>query len=257
MASTIILVRVQAKGGKFLGPDAPYSQVTLTDIATGNVLARGTASGGSGNLSGTFEPSCTRQPIVTTQPSGAQGIQWLSALPPTTPPAAGFTATLDLEAPAFVRFTAESLTDATPNGHSVSETMWVTPGADLAAEPGVVLVIPGLIVKVLSAAVSGSALSVTAWVTMMCGCKIDPALPWLPTEFTVSATVTDSSGTSVTAAPVPLIFRTTSTFSTSTPIALPGPGTYTLTVDAVQPAEANVGSASTIVISAREPSEAT
>ena len=41
MAATNVLVRVQAKGGKFLGPDAGYSRVTITDVGSGTVLARG------------------------------------------------------------------------------------------------------------------------------------------------------------------------------------------------------------------------
>lgn len=245
MQSTSVLVRVQAKGGKFLGPDAGYSRVTLRDAASGSVLAQGIASGSSGNLSSTFYPSSTRQPVVTTQGTGAQSLLWLSALPPTIPPAAGFQAMLDLDAPTLVQFTADALTEGVPNGHSVTETMWLTPGADLGAEPGVVLVIPGLIVNVLSATVTGASLSVTAWVSMMCGCKIDPTLPWLPTEFAVTATVTDAGGSPV--AQAPLAFQTTSTFGTAQPVALPGPGTYTLAVEAVQPAEGNVGSASTTV----------
>ena len=240
---TRVLVRVQAKGGKFLGPDAGYSQVTLRDAASGNVLAQGIASGGSGNLSGTFHPSATRQAIVTTQSTGAQSLLWLSAMPPTIPPAAGFAATLDLDAPTLVQLTADALTGGKPNGHSVTETMWLTPSADLSAEPGVVLVIPGLIVNVLSATVAGSSLSVTAWASMMCGCKIDPTLPWLPTEFAVTTSVADASGNPV--AQATLAFQTTSTFGTAQPISLPGPGTYTLAVEAVQPAEGNVGSAST------------
>jgi hypothetical protein len=240
---TQVLVRVQAKGGKFLGPDAGYSQVTLKDAQSGEVLAQGIAQGGSGNLLGTFFPSSTRQPVVTTQTTGAQSLLWLSAMPPTIPPAAGFLATLDLGAPTLVEFTAQGMTGSEPNQYSVTETMWVTPGADLTAEPGMVLVIPGLIVKDVSATVTGSSLTVTAWVSMMCGCKIDTTLPWLPTEFFVNAVVTDSSGAQV--AQAALAFQSTSTFGTAQPITLPGTGTYTVTVEAVQPAEANVGSAST------------
>ncbi|HET7234368.1 MAG TPA: hypothetical protein VFJ16_30420 [Longimicrobium sp.] len=245
MSSTPILVRVQAKGGKFLGPDAGYSQVTLRNAASGDVLAQGIASGGSGNLLEAFNPSATRQAVVTTQSTGAQSLLWLSAMPPTLPAAAGLRVSLDLAAPTLVQFTAESLTNDKPNGHSVTQTMWVTPGADLGAEPGVVLVIPGLIVNVLSTTVEERSLNVTAWVTMMCGCKIDPTLPWLPTEFAVTATVTDAEGNPV--AQAPLTFDTTSTFTPAQPIALPGAGTYTLAVSAVQPAEGNAGSASTTI----------
>lgn len=241
MALTQLLIRVQAKGGKFLGPDAGYSQVTLRNAATGAVLAEGLASGGSGTLSGSFSPAATRQTIVTPM-WGTQNVLWLSATP--GQPTAGLTASLELEEATLVEFTADALTDGAPNGHRVTQTMMVTPGADLAAEPGVVLVIPGLIVRVASAAVAadGASVSVTAWVSMMCGCKIDPTLPWLPSEFAVTATITDAGGQVV--AQAPLAFQTTSTFGTTKPIALPGPGTYTLVVDAVQAAEANVGSAS-------------
>jgi hypothetical protein len=240
---TPILVRVQAKGGKFLGPDAGYSQVTLRDAATGNVLAQGLAPGGSGQLMGFFTPSTTRQCIVTPM-WGTQNVLWLSATPDQA--TAGFTAALNLDVPTLVEFTAQALTDGAPNGHAVTQTMWITPGADLTQEPGVVLVIPGLIVNVLSATVTPGepSVNVTAWVTMMCGCRIGPGLPWVDTEFDVTATITDARGNAVTQTPVALTLQKTSTFGTSTPIALPGPGEYTLAVEAVQAAEGNVGSES-------------
>lgn len=243
MASTNVLVRVQAKGGKFLGPDAGYSRVTLTDTGTGKVLAQGTAQGGSGTLAGAFIPAATRQQIVTPQ-YGTQTTLWLSATP--GQPTAGLSATLELEAPTLVEFAAEALTDGQPNGRAVRQTMWLAPGADLSAEPGVVLVMPGLIVEILSPAAAqlGSpVLSVSAWVTMMCGCKIDPSLPWLPAEFAVAATVTRVEGDAFTTT-VPLAFQSTSTFAAAEPVVLPGRGKYELVVNAVQAAEGNVGSAS-------------
>lgn len=244
MASTQVLVRVQAKGGKFLGPDAGYSQVTLTDTDTGMVLAQGVAEGGSGTLTGGFAASATRQQVVTPM-WGTQVPLWLSATP--GQPTAGLTATLDLDAPALVQFTADALTNGTPNGHAVTQTMWIIPGADLTAEPGVVLVIPGLIVNILSVAITAGhpSLMVTAWVTMMCGCKIDPTLPWLPGEFVVTATLADMDGNVV--AQAPLVFQTTSTFGTAQPLTAPRGGSYNLTVSAVQASEANAGSASQFV----------
>jgi hypothetical protein len=61
--------------------------------------------------------------------------------------------------------------------------------------------------------VAGSSLTVTAWVSMMCSCKIDPTLPCLPTQFAVTASVADASGTQV--AQTALAFQTTSTFGTA------------------------------------------
>lgn len=243
MATTQVLVRVQAKGGKFLGPDAGYAQVTLRNATSGEVLAQGIADGGAGALSGSFSPAAARQAIVTPL-FGTETVLWLSA--PAGQPTAGLTASLALDAPTLVEFSAASLTNGEPNGHTVSQTMWVEPGVDLTEEPGVVLVMPGLIVTILETAVSAGepALSLTARVTMMCGCKIDPTLPWLPAEFSVTATVTDAGGKVV--AQAPLAFQAMSLFDTAAPLALPaGHATYTLTVNAAQAAEGNVGSAST------------
>ncbi|HVH13360.1 MAG TPA: hypothetical protein VM759_09925 [Longimicrobium sp.] len=242
MTATNVLVRVQAKGGKFLGPDAGYSQVTLTDAATGTVLATGIAEGGSGTLTGGFVAAATRQQIVSAM-WGTQVTLWLSATPGQA--TAGLTAALDLDAPTLVQFTAEALTDGTPNGHTVTQTMWLTPGADLTAEPGVVLVMPGLMVKDVAATVATDpgSLNVSAFVAMMCGCKIDPSLPWQPSEFVVTAVVTDSTGTIVGQAP--LTCTGMSSFATAQPITPTGPGPFTVTVTAVQAAEGNIGSATT------------
>lgn len=243
MPTTNVLVRVQAKGGKFVGPDAGYTRVTLTDAGSGAVLAQGIAQGGSGTLTGGFVSGATRQQVVTSM-WGTQTTLWLSATPGSA--TAGLTASLELDAPTFVQFTAEALTDGTPNGHAVSQTMWLIPGADLTAEPGVVLVLPGLIVQDLAAApvaAQPSSVAVSAYVAMMCGCRIDPSLAWQPSEFAVTATVTDAGGTVV--AQAPLACTGMSAFAAAAPIALPGAGTYTLTVDAVQAAEANAGHAST------------
>lgn len=242
MTTTHVLVRVQAKGGKFIGPDAGYSQVTLTDVSSGAILAQHVAQGGSGVLTGGFVPGATRQQIVTSM-WGTQTTLWLSA--PEGQPTAGITVDLELDAPTLVRFTAEALTDKKPNGHTVSQTMWLTPGADLLAEPGIVLVLPGLIVQDLAAApLQGHPTSVTisAYVAMMCGCRIDPSLPWQPAEFAVTAGITDANGALV--AQTPLACAGMSAFAAAGPVALPAAGTYTLTVNAVQPAEGNAGSAS-------------
>jgi hypothetical protein len=242
MQTTRVLVRVQAKGGKFIGPDGGYSLVTVRAVATGQVLAQGVATGGSGALSPVFTPSASRSVIVTPQAAGDL-VQWLSA--PAGQSTAGLLAEVQIDQPTLVRFSAQSLTNGIANGHSVSQQMWLTPGVNLVEEPGVVLVMPGLDVQILAPNVSAAptaSLDVTAWVAMMCGCKIDPTLPWLPTEFSVTARVTELDGSFDET--VPLAFQSTSTFGTATPIALPGPGNYALAVDAVQSAEGNVGSAS-------------
>ncbi len=244
MQPTQVLVRVQAKGGKFVGPDGGYTQVTLRDAQSGAVLAQGVAAGGSGQLSGAFSPAATRQAIVTPL-YGTQTVLWLSATP--GQPTAGLTASLQLDAPTRVEFSAAGITDGQPNGHTVAQTMYVQPGVDLTAEPGVVLVLPGLIVKDVAATATpdGASVGVTAFVSMMCGCKIDPSLPWLPQAFTVTATVADAAG--IVVGQATLTCQGMSVYASAQPVAVPAPGTYTVTVNAVQAAEANVGSGSASV----------
>ncbi|HYR10984.1 MAG TPA: hypothetical protein VEQ60_24605 [Longimicrobium sp.] len=242
---TRVLVRVQAKGGKFIGPDGGYSLVTLREVVTGEILAQRIATGGSGNLSTTFTPGASREVIVTPRAAG-DTVQWLSA--PAGQSTAGLLATLDLHRPTLVEFSATTLSDGIPNGHGVKQQMWLTPGVHLDREPGVVLVIPGLNVQILApdvAAVPAGSVTVTAWVAMMCGCKIadTPTSAWLPEEFRVHARLRAVGGDFT--AEAPLTFQATSTFGTDAPIALPpGAGNYELVVDAVQAAEGNVGSAS-------------
>jgi hypothetical protein len=241
---TRVLVRVQAKGGKFIGPDGGYSLVTLREVVTGEILAQRIATGGSGSLSPTFTAGATREVIVTPGASG-DTVQWLSA-PAGQPSTAGLMATLDIHHPTLVEFSATTLADGIPNGHVVKQQMWLTPGVHLDQEPGVVLVIPGLNVQILTPGVAtpvAGLVNVTAWVAMMCGCKIADASPWLPEEFRVHARLRAVG--SDWEAEAPLRFQSTSTFGTDAPIELPpGAGSYELVVDAVQAAEGNVGSAS-------------
>ncbi|HEX6373067.1 MAG TPA: hypothetical protein VF006_29360 [Longimicrobium sp.] len=242
---TRVLVRVQARGGKFIGPDGGYALVTLREVVTGEILAQRIATGGSGALSAAFTPGASREVIVTPGASG-HTVQWLSA--PAGQSTAGLLATLDLHRPTLVEFSATTLSDGIPNGHGVKQQMWLTPGVHLDQEPGVVLVIPGLSVRILAPDVAtppAGTVSVTAWVAMMCGCRIADAAgsPWVPSEFRVSARLRAVVGEWVSEAP--LTFQAASTFGTAAPIALPpGPGSYELVVDAVQAAEGNVGSAS-------------
>jgi hypothetical protein len=240
---TRVLVRVQAKGGKFIGPDGGYSLVTLREVVSGEILAQRIATGGSGALSTDFTPGATREVIVTPADSG-DTIQWLSA--PAGQSTAGLLATMDLHRPTLVEFSATALSDGIPNGHVTKQQMWITPGVHLDQEPGVVLVIPGLSVQILTPGVASpvaGSVSVTAWVAMMCGCKIADGSAWLPSEFQVYARIQAVGGELVEE--VPLTFQATSTFGTAAPITLPpGAGSYELVVNAVQAAEANVGSAS-------------
>ena len=243
--STSILIRVQARGGKFLGPDIGYSFVTVRDVATGALLAQSVAAGDSGQLGTTFSSSASTNVVV----SGST-VNWLSPTSGSPSPTAGFLATFDLEQPAMIEITAAGMTNGVPNQSTTSARMWIEPGAQLTQEPGVILEMAGLNVEILEPnpaqpPAAGQPVNVTAWVTMMCGCKIADDLPWPTDEFTITASLLDGSGTSVASTPLAIEIDTNgdqvaSVFTGS--LAAPSAsGYYQLVVTAVQPSLSNNG----------------
>ena len=54
---TRLTVRVQARGGKFLGDDIGGAVVTIRDAQTGELFATGTTAGGSGSLTPSSSPA--------------------------------------------------------------------------------------------------------------------------------------------------------------------------------------------------------
>lgn len=240
---TRILIRVQARGGKFLGPDIGYSGVTVRDVESGKILAHGVATGGSGVQPPItqFRPGDSRDAILVPP---HDTIYWLS--PITTPPTAGFLATLDLDRPRLVEISACGLTNGLPNEHVVSIQTWLVPGAHLDEEPGVVLIMPGLNVQILAPTIPSPppkpSFTATAWVTMMCGCKIssEPGALWPKSSFVVSAILSDAGGAVI--AETPMTLRDTPSLYTAS-MTIPGNGDYKLVVTAVQASEGNVGAA--------------
>lgn len=246
MSSTSVLIRVQAAGGKFLGPDIGYALVTVRNVTTGAILAQGVATGDSGTL-GNFGPGATLETIVTPT-MAAPIVQWLS--PDAT--TASYTATFDLEAPALVEISAAAMTNGIPNEHVTSSRVWLWPGLQLTQQPGFVLSLPGLAVQILTpdAATkpSGTSLTVSAWITMMCGCEISNVPPntpnqpweWPASEFDVKAMLLNVSGELV--AIESLALQQTSVFGGT--LANLQPGEYQLVITAHQPSVSNTGLAS-------------
>ena len=208
MGNTTILVRVQARGGKFLGPDIDFSYIRVKDAATGRVLAEGPAGSGandSGNLC-PDEPQSNCPPILPASgsstgvvltyddPSAPPAVRYLTANPdrsPTSPGTAGFTASFDLDRPTLLEIEAAGA-DRRYRG---SGTMWAAPGMQLTEEPGYIVEIPGLAVTLKDVYRVTNAVEIVAKVTMMCGCPIDSPetaknrefIPWPVGEFEVDA----------------------------------------------------------------------
>ena len=262
MSNTAILIRVQARGGKFLGPDIHYSHVEVKDANTGAVLARGQAGhlkqtspvpeDDSGvlltDLSKLTGPSTGVVLTYGTDPSKPPQVWYLGVNPGKT---AKFLASFQLEVPTLIKITATRLDGEgklLPE-FTASDTTWVEPGMQLTADPGYVIVMPGLAVTVQSAAFDGVGIMVTAKVTMMCGCPIDDAataqmpheIPWPAHQFVVTAEAWHGKAL-LASAPLKLI--KTSLFQGTIALA-PGLQPFhslTVVVRAVQASTANTGS---------------
>ncbi len=193
-ATTSILVRVQAKGGKFLADDIGGSEVTIRDAQTGERLAGGLALGtDSGNLSNEYSAGASLNTIVTppSSPNGPYLVSWLSADGTTS----GLTADLAISRPTLLEITAYGPLGGLQSAHRVTTTQWIVPGQSLDEPPGFVVEIPGLLVQVMEPATHLAITSLPytvplqANVTMMCGCPIADGEPWIPSDFAVTAAI--------------------------------------------------------------------
>jgi hypothetical protein len=204
---TRITVRVQARGGKFLGDDIGGALVTIRDAQTAELLATGTTAGTSGTLGASYAANASLSTIVTPD-TGQSTVQWLLAVDTDSRKTntSSFTATLFLGRPRLLTFEVFGPLGGLQSAHRLTATQWIVPGQDLTQPPGLVLVLPGLLVQVMSPAThtafppsnSPTALDIVANVAMMCGCPINDEPsdnPWVPDDFAVSARIREVGGT--------------------------------------------------------------
>ena len=254
-AATHVKVRVQARGGKILGPAPVVKQPLLSvrNVQTGAPLIHDAPM--NNQSSGTVVPE---SPFIGTVSRNAIVVQ-PPAISPTYPkpgpwwlePPAGqgeLIVALHIDEPSLLEFRATAFA---PDPVYASATMWVTPFMQLVADPGLVLSIAGLYTKVTATAANGT-VTITANVTMMCGCPItvqpSKTLPpntepyWPSTEFEVTAQIRANGGQQIVS--FPLTCTSTSTFTGTQGLK---PGTYDVWVTAVQAKETNVGFGRTTV----------
>ncbi len=177
---TQIDVRVVAKDGKYLGDDIGGSLITIHDVHTGELLARGTTGGGSGQQN-LMEICLTRSEVLPVDGASV------------------FTVSLDLAEPRLIRVTAYGPLAAQKSANTVSLTQWVYPGKNITGGTeggGFLLEMPGLIVQILNPPThylpqtAPQQIEIRANVTMMCGCPIGKGHPpWDPNQFEVMAVI--------------------------------------------------------------------
>jgi hypothetical protein len=127
---TTVLVRVVAHGAMVLGRDVGGARVTITDVATGRILATGLQQGDSGDQNQIMRtPHMMGEPIYSSRPSAA------------------FTTTLDLQQPTLVEVSAEGPLAYPAALQKASKTLLLIPGQNLTHD-GIVLHLYGYLVQI-------------------------------------------------------------------------------------------------------------
>ncbi len=222
---TDITVRVLSKDAKFIGTSMGGMRITVRDGQTGEVLATGTTTGGTGNTNLLMHDNAGRRAKLSDDS------------------AAKFQATLDLDEPRLIEIEAYGPLGQPQAAHSVSSTQWVVPGAHVTGGDGWVLELPGFVVDVLDPpahiklpADTGK-VELRANVIMMCGCPIAPDGLWDANNLDVKAII-KRDGKMVKTIDLPFAGET-SQFAATLPID--APGVYDVTVYAYDPGNGNTG----------------
>jgi hypothetical protein len=216
---THVLVHVRAHDAKLIGDAVGGARVTITNAGTGEVLATGVTTGGTGD---------TRRIIQAPHERYEDFMD--------TPGAAGFRASFHLTRPTVIEVSALGPLDFPQATARASTTLLLEPGTDVGGN-GVVLDLRGLIVEVLDATpASGSAgVTVRARVRMLCSCSTEPGGLW--TVERVTARLMDGDDV---VAEAPLQYSgETSLYSGTVPS--PRPGAFTLVVAAADTDGVNFG----------------
>ncbi len=129
---TTVLVRVVAHGSLVLGREVGGARVTITDVATGRILATGVQQGEAGDQNQIMRtPRLMEEPRYSSRPS------------------AFFSATLELDRPTLVEISAEGPLAYPAAAQRASKTVLLIPGHDLTND-GIVLHLYGYIVQIES-----------------------------------------------------------------------------------------------------------
>lgn len=215
---TPVMVRAISKDAKFIGDSMGGVKIVLTDARSGAVLAEGLTTGGTGDTDRLIvNPRVRRAPLAT-------------------PDAAGFLATLDIDAPTLVRAEANGPIGKPWAQATVTSTMWILPGKAVTGD-GWVLELPGLVVEPAWTALGNGQASLSAKVTLMCGCPITPGGHWDAARYDVRATLT-MAGRTVQSAKLDYA-GAASTFGVAFPKL--APGVYRLLVTAHDAGSGNTG----------------
>lgn len=226
---TTVVVHVVAHDAKLVGSAVGGAHITITNAATGEVLAQGIHTGGTGDTQGIMIEPRVRDSLIFD-----------------TEGAAVYRASIPLTEPTLVRIRAHGPLAYPEAAATASTTVLLIPGQHIAGD-GVVLDLHGYIVEITSPqsprmARSGRRVTVQARVRMLCSCPTGEGELWR--AGTVLARF--RQGEEATAA-VPLAGAGGGSLYAGE-LTVPAAGSWLLEVTAADPARANFGMARTTFI---------
>jgi len=128
--ATMIIVRVVSHGSMVLGKDVGGARVTITDVASGQILVSGLQQGEPGDQNQIMRtPRMMGEPLYSSRAS------------------ASFTTTMNLTHPILVDIAAEGPLSYPASAQRVTKRTWLIPGEDMTND-GIVLVLYGYIVRI-------------------------------------------------------------------------------------------------------------
>ena len=222
---TTITVRVKSKDAKFLGSSMGSALITMRDVDTDELLAKGITTGTTGNTKIIMKTPITRGMSISDEKS------------------AKFTATINIEKPTLVEVTAYGPLSQRQSANKVSATQWVIPGKHITGGDAWMMELPGFVVDILSPPThsiynnTSKTITVTANVTMMCGCPLTPEGLWNSNKYEIKLLLKKDGKP---AGQFPLQYSgKPSQFVT--PLNIEEAGIYELTVYAYDSANGNTG----------------
>lgn len=173
---TEIVVRAISRDAKFIGDSMGGVRITLRDAQSGEVLARGATSGGTGDTKLLMDTGKRREPLAT-------------------PEAAAFRTSIDIDQPRLVEVEAYGPLGQPQSAVTVTSQQWILPGKHIREGNGWTVEMPGFVVDILDPAAASTIklqaadIKLRANVVMMCGCPTSPGGLWDSNRFQITAMI--------------------------------------------------------------------
>ncbi len=173
---TTIVVRAKAKDAMFIGTSMGGAHVVIRNADTDEILAEGPTKGSTGNRNLLMNENGHRRGIPLADEKTAK-----------------YETILDLQEPLLASIEVSA---PIPSSIKTQTLVWLLPGKPL-GEDGLVVELPGFLVKVINPTVAGKValkdgevhIPIRVNVVMMCGCPITPNGLWDALQFDVAARI--------------------------------------------------------------------